>query len=54
MKDALQTVRLGKSANEPKTRYEQTNEDRLNENFRMMQDEIESLRAEIDRLRNGA
>lgn len=54
MKDALQTVRFGKAANEPKTRYEQTNEDRLNENFRMMQDEIESLRAEIDRLRNGA
>lgn len=52
MKDALQTVHLGK-ANEPKTRYEQTNEDRLNENFRILQEEIEAIQAEIERLRNG-
>lgn len=53
MKDALQTVHFGKAANEPKTRYEQTNEDRLNENFRAVQEEIEALQAEIERLRNG-
>ena len=54
MKEAIQQIHFGKVANETKTRYEQTNEDRLNENFRMQQKELESLRKEIDRLRNGA
>ncbi len=53
MKDAMQIIRFGKTVSEQKTRYEQANEDRLNENFRTLQEEIESLRAELDRLRNG-
>ena len=54
MEKAMQTVHFGKAANEPKTRYELTNEERLNGNFRTLQEMIESLQAEIDRLRNGA
>ena len=54
MKEAIQQIHFGKAANEPKTRYEQSNEDRMNENFRMLQEEIESMQAEIERLRNGA
>lgn len=53
MEEAMQTVHFGKAANEPKTRYEQTNEDRLNGNFRTLQEKLESLQTEIDRLRNG-
>ncbi len=37
-KDAMQIVRFGKTADEPKTRYQQAQEDRLNENFRKMLD----------------
>lgn len=52
MKEAMQTVRFGKTAKDPKTRYEQTNEERLNDNFRMLQEAIEELQAEVKRLRS--
>ena len=53
MNDAMQMVHLGKYANAEKTRYEQANEDRLNENFRMLQKKIESLQDGIQKLRTG-
>lgn len=53
MNDAMQMVHLGKYANAEKTRYEQANEDRLNENFRMLQKKIESLQDGIRKLRTG-
>ena len=37
-KDALQTVHFGAAANEPKTRYQQAQEDRMNDNFRLLMD----------------
>jgi len=49
----MQPVRLGHTSNEQKTRFEQTNEDRLNENFRRLYEAIDALQAEIERLRNG-
>ena len=54
MNDALHTVRLSKTVNEPMTGYQKANEDRLNENFRILQDQLESLKKEIENLRNGA
>ena len=54
MNGALQPIRFGKAANDPKTRYEQTNEDRLNEDLRMLQEAIEKIQAEINNLRGGA
>ena len=54
MDDALQTVHLAKTVNEPMTGYQKANEDRLNENFRMLQDKLESLRKEIERLQAGS
>jgi len=54
MEDALQTVHLAKTVNEPMTGYQKANEDRLNENFRLLQGKIEALQREIERLRNGS
>ena len=54
MTDALHTVHLSKTVNESMTGYQKTNEDRLNDNFRILQDKIESLQKEIEDLRNGA
>ena len=54
MKEAIQTVRFGKTAKDPTNRYQQTNEERLNDNFRMLQEAIEKIQAEINNLRGGA
>lgn len=42
-KEALQIVHFGKALGEPKTRYQQVQEDRLNENFRMMLDMLTTI-----------
>lgn len=49
----MQPVRFGKKSDEQKTRFEQTNEDRMNENFRRLYEAVDALQAEIERLRNG-
>ena len=43
MKDALQIVRFGKVVNELKTRYQQAQEDRLNDNFRLLTDKLQEI-----------
>ena len=51
-KVTIDTVRLGKTSDEPKTRYLQSNEDRLNMNFRRLAELVEELQEEIEKLKN--
>ena len=43
MQNAMQIVHLGKAHDDPKTRYQQAQEDRLNDNFRAVWELLQSI-----------
>lgn len=53
MNIAIQPVRFGKAAGEAMTPFQRANEERLNNNLRMLQEQIEALQKHLDSLDNG-
>lgn len=51
MQDAMQVIRFGTDANEKKTPFVRANEDRLNENFRLLFEMVEDLQKQVSDLR---
>ena len=49
---ALDIIKLGKTHDDETTRYQRSNEDRLNSNFRKLLEAVEELQKRVEQLEN--